>query len=330
MILGCQKEIEPSHIVGRTMGTSYSIKYYSTDRSLKITSVNKEVNRLLIEVNRQMSTYIPTSEISRFNKEIKSDTAYPISDDFFFVLSESIEIAKKTKGQFDPTIGPLVNLWGFGPSGLKKVPSKEQIEIAKSIVGYEKLTLDSESKKISKKTDKLYLDLSASAKGFAVDKVSDYLESLGISSYMVEIGGEVRTKGTKNKRPWRVAIEAPHPTDQTKPYQRILELKDHAVATSGNYRNFFEKNGKKFGHTIDYRTGRPTEHTLASVSIITKDSCTRADAWATALMVMGPLEALKFAEKNGIKALLVYKLAGQSESSFIEKTTSHLDKEFGL
>jgi len=312
------------------MGTTYSIKYYSTKTEPNIKLVNKEVNRLLIEVNRQMSTYIPTSEISRFNREIKSLTAFPISDDFFLVLKKSLEISKKTKGQFDPTIGPLVNLWGFGPSGDRKVPTEAQIEKAKSIVGFEKLNLDDQNKRISKTVDELYLDLSASAKGFGVDKISDYLESLKINNYMVEIGGEVRTKGSKGGIPWKVAIEAPHPTDQSKPFQKILELKNHAVATSGNYRNYFEKNGKKFGHTIDFRTGRPTEHTLASVSVVTKGSCTEADALATALMVMGPFQGMSFAEENGLMALFVYRPSGQTEKVFIEKSSSHFKKEFGL
>ncbi|MBK22719.1 MAG: FAD:protein FMN transferase ApbE [Halobacteriovorax sp.] len=330
ILIGCQKKVEPSHIVGRTMGTTYSIKYYSTKTKPDIKQVNKEVNRLLIEVNRQMSTYIPTSEISRFNREIKSQTAFPISDDFYFVLKKSLEISRKTGGQFDPTIGPLVNLWGFGPNGVKKVPTEAQIKKAKSRVGFEKLSLDSQNKRISKSIDNLYLDLSASAKGFGVDKISQYLETLKIENYMVEIGGEVRTKGSKGEAPWRIAIEAPHPTDQSKPFQKILDLNEHAVATSGNYRNYFEKNGKKFGHTIDFRTGRPTEHTLASVSVITKASCTEADALATALMVMGPLKALKFAELNGIKALFVYKLSGQTEGTFVEESTSHFKKEFRL
>lgn len=325
---GCSKPIKPSHIVGRTMGTTYSIKYVAGKNTPAITIVNQEVNKLLFEVNRQMSTYIPTSEISVFNKRVKKNISYKISSDFFKVLSLSMDIAKKTSGKFDPTIGPLVNLWGFGPDSKRKVPSDIDLEKAKSIVGFDKLKLSGSS--ISKSVEGLYLDLSASAKGFAVDKVAEYLESLGSKNYMVEIGGEVRTSGSKGGKMWKIAIESPHPTDATKSYQKILKLTKHAVATSGNYRNFFEQGGKKYGHTIDFRTGKPTEHTLASVTVVHPDSCAKADAWATAMMVMGPVQGLEFAEKNGISAYFIYRASGQKEGSFVEVTTTHFNKIQGI
>lgn len=324
----CSDSIEPSHIVGRTMGTTYSIKYLEGKKTPKITTVNQDVNKLLLEVNRQMSTYIPTSEISIFNKTIKKNTAYKISEDFYKVLSLSMEIASKTSGHFDPTIGPLVNLWGFGPSGKRKVPSAKELSEAKTIVGHEKLSLSKGT--ISKSIDDLYIDLSASAKGFGVDKVAEHLESLGTENYMVEIGGEVRTKGSKNGQPWKIAIESPHPTDATKPYQKILSLKKHAIATSGNYRNYFEESGKKYGHTIDFRTGKPTGNTLASVTVVHPESCAKADAWATAMMVMGPVHGLEFAEKNGISAYFIYRPAGQKEGSFVEVATTHFNKTLGI
>ena len=328
LFVGCINDPKPSHIVGRTMGTSYSIKYYSTKTTPDIKVINDEVNRLLIEVNRQMSTYIPTSEISRLNRHDSTLEPFVISEDFSKVLSFSLQIAEETKGKFDPTIGPLVNLWGFGPNGEREVPSEEEIKKVKENIGYKLISI--KDKVVTKYKPKVYVDLSASAKGFGVDKVANYLEKLELKNYMVEIGGEVRTSGSKNGESWKIAIESPHPTDTSKPFQKILKLKKHAVATSGNYRNYFEKNGKKYGHTIDFRTGKPTAHTLASVTVVNSESGMKADAWATALMVMGPVEGIEFAEKLGIAAFFIYRLAGQKEGSFVEKATSHFEKVLKL
>lgn len=311
------------------MGTTYSIKYIPTGKTPKITVVNYEVNGLLERVNQEMSTYIKDSEISKFNNSTEPGMPFKISPDFFNVLLFSMQVAKETKGRFDPTIGPIVNLWGFGPDGKRKVPTEDEIRLAKFKSGFNKLSLQPKESSIVKQVKGLYVDLSASAKGFGVDKVGEYLESLGINNYMIEIGGEVRTKGSKNGKMWTIAIESPHPTDPTKPFQKVLKLKNHAVATSGNYRNFFEKDGKKYGHTIDFRTGKPTSHTLASVTVVNSGKCMETDAWATALMVMGPVEGLEFAEKKGLSAYFIYRLAGQKEGSFVEKATTHFEKEFG-
>lgn len=301
------------------MGTSYSVKYLVKKEETPTTALNIEINKLLINFNNQVSTYIPSSEISKFNK-IKKNTWFSISPEFMQVLKLSMEIAQKTQGSFDPTIGPLVNLWGFGPQGKRRVPSDDEILKASSIVGFKNLILG--EARIKKLIDELYLDLSASAKGFAVDLISKLLEKNHITDYMVEIGGEVKTSGSKNGVMWKIAIESPHPNLTESSYQKILKLSGESVATSGDYRNFFEEKGKLYGHTIDYRTGRPAKHTLASVTVVDPLSCAKADAWATAMMVMGVEKALVFAEKNNIMAYLIYRPSDKNSERFLESKSS--------
>lgn len=303
------------------MGTTFSIKYFAESKTPKITKVESEVNKLLVGLNNEMSTYIKSSEISRFNDSIAVNKPFAISPNFQKTLALSLEISEKTQGLFDPTIGPLVNLWGFGPDGVRKVPTKDEISKATLKVGYKNLSLENNG--ISKKIPGLYLDLSASAKGYGVDLIAGYLESLSVKNYMVEIGGEVKTKGLKEKAPWKIGVETPDNQQDGVPIHKILKLSGESVATSGNYRNFFEDKGKRYGHTIDFRTGRPAENNLASVTIVHDESCAKADAWATALMTMGATKGLEFAEKHKLKALFIYRPSGQSKNAFVEAKTSY-------
>ena len=309
------------------MGTTYNVKFLSTPQTKK-EAVAKEIEVVLKKVNQQMSTYQKDSEISYFNHQVRLSW-HKISPEFFTVTQYALELAKKTKGKFDPTIGPLVNLWGFGPDGKRKVPSKKQIEEAKIKVGFEKILLNKKENSLKKTIPGVYLDLSASAKGFGVDKVAEFLDRMAVKAYLVEIGGEVRTKGLKGEQsPWKVAIQSPHPDQPEKPFFKVLDLVDMALATSGDYRNFFKEGGKKYSHTIDFKTGKPIEHTLASVSVALKENCMKADSLATALMVMGPVEGYHFAEKEGIAAYFIFKLNGQSGDQFVTQSTSQFKKLF--
>lgn len=311
------------------MGTQYNIKFYSNKSLNDKESAQEKVDKLLKKVNEEMSTYLKESEISYFNQTDRLGWL-KISPDFFYVTSFALELAQKTDGLFDPTIGPLVNLWGFGPGGERRIPKDEQIEAAKKRVGFDKILLNKETSEIKKKVPGVYLDLSSLAKGFGVDKVSNFLESEGIEDYMVEIGGEVRTLGQKmDKSPWRIAIEAPHPSNQGERYQRILDLSKMSLATSGSYRNFFMEDGRKYSHTINAKTGHPVAHTLASVSVAHESSCMKADATATALMAMGAKEGLAFAEEQGIAAYFVFRDDGQEDKPFVTKETSAFKKFFG-
>lgn len=303
---GCEvtPSLEIKHLTGKTMGTTYNVKIVVPhEYNEKI--LQERIDERLVAVNQAMSTYIKDSEISIFNQSLKNQKQ-KISKDFLHVLSHSLSVSEKTNGVFDPTIGPLVNLWGFGPDGERKVPSIDQINAAKILVGHEKIVVDIAASEISKSMDKTYLDLSASAKGFGVDAIIDLIKASGIDNVMVEIGGEVRTLGKSLSRDWKIGIEAPDSNNLGQSFTKVIKMQNFALATSGDYRNFFESNGKKFSHTINYKTGAPVEGDLASVSVIS-DTCMDADAWATALMAMGHEKALAFSNENGLKAHFIYR-----------------------
>ncbi|MBC8867973.1 MAG: FAD:protein FMN transferase, partial [Planctomycetes bacterium] len=257
-------------------------------------------------INDRMSTYLPESEISRFN-QTQNDDWFEVSPETAAVLGEALEISEKTAGAFDVTVGPLVNLWSFGPEGRhEEIPTDDEIEKAKADVGFRHVEVRSSPPALRKTFPDAYVDLSAIAKGYAVDEVARVMDGLGITRYMVEIGGEVRTRGRKQDGTfWRIGIEKPVSTARV--LQHIVELEDRALATSGDYRNFLEKDGQRYSHTIDPRTGRPVEHNLASASVIS-DNCTFADAMATALTVMGPDEAFRYATNNDIDVLLIIRV----------------------
>jgi thiamine biosynthesis lipoprotein len=311
---------------GKTMGTTYTVKYVQESGAPTANQISVDIEALLKEVNRQMSTWQKDSEISTFNQS-QAGKYSVLSEDFLKVLLHAMDVAKETDGVFDPTIGPLVNIWGFGPDGKRKVPSKEEIAQASAKVGYDKLEVIPETREVRKTVEGMYLDLSASAKGFGVDVISDHLQRQGLVNHMVEIGGEVRTLGTKNGKDWSIGIEVPS-TDSMKVAQKVLPLKDRAIATSGSYRNFFEKGKKKYSHAMNFKTGEPIQHTLVSVSVIL-DSCMEADSWATALMVLGVDKGLQLAEKLKIPAYFIYSPSGQNESRFVEKSTTAFTQLFG-
>ncbi|PIP95906.1 MAG: hypothetical protein COW00_01575 [Bdellovibrio sp. CG12_big_fil_rev_8_21_14_0_65_39_13] len=307
LFCSCMNSGKMIHLSGKTMGTTYNVKIFS-DQKINTKELNRKVDEILIQVNKSMSTYISDSEISYFNHKHPMGDWMIVSDDFFHVVEHALGVAKATNGIFDPTIGPLVNLWGFGPDGSRKVPEEKDIDKARAQVGYEKIEINSNEKKIRKLSPGLYLDLSASAKGFGVDKLANYLDSLNFANYMVEIGGEVKTRGRKGDGNWSIAIESPHPELIGERIHKVIPLSNLSMATSGDYRNFFEEKGKKYSHEIDFRTGKPIEHTLASASVVDPESCMVADSWATAMMVMGPELAMRTSTDLGMAVYLIYKL----------------------
>ncbi len=299
---------------GPIMGTSYAIKVVGRNLS---PADKKPIEKVVLEamnsVNANMSTYREDSELSRFNAS-ESTQPQQLSADTLEVVSMAQKISVLTGGRFDVTVGPLVNAWGFGPSGPQEEVSDEALSELLSFVGYEKLQIDSVGQTLRKSHPKTYVDLSAIAKGYAVDKVVDAIESLGHQNYMVEIGGEVFAKGTNPKdEPWRIGIETP--SAHAPGIFEVVTLSANALATSGDYRNFYESKDKRYSHTIDPKTGRPVKHNLASVSVLAQ-SCAEADAMATALNVLGPIDGPKLAEKQGIAALFIIR----SESGKLEET----------
>ena len=240
----------------------------------------------------------PDSEISRFNQS-RSQEWFSVSRDTATVVAASLDVSRQTDGAFDITIGPLVNIWDFGPEERSRgVPSDAEIAAARARVGYQHVEVRVDPPALRKKIPDVYLDLSGIAKGFAVDQVAQLLEQGGIPAYMIEIGGEVRTKGTKSDgQAWRIGIERPVAGERS--LQLVLRLGDGSVATSGDYRNFFEWEGQLYSHKIDPRTGRPVRNQVASVSVM-DPSAMRADALATGLMVMQPEKAWRLAVELGL------------------------------
>lgn len=270
-------ELERVSFNGQTMGTYYNIIYlYPENLSFK-----SEIDSLLIEWNRSLSTYIPDSEISRFNRKNQHVFESPY---FYQVLLKSREIYEASEGAFDPTIMPLVNAWGFGPDE-QELPDSAEVRRLLKLVDFTKIRFD--STRVWKQQPGIQLDFSAIAKGYGVDVVGDFLEDMGIENYLVEIGGEITCKGVNDKGiPWTTGIEDPNVEIFNRKIKAIISLSDKSIATSGNYRNFYVKEGRKYAHTISPFTGYPVEHSLLSATVIAED-CMAADGFSTAFMVLG-------------------------------------------
>lgn len=306
---------EPLHFSGPTMGTSYNIKYVPLD-GVDAGLLQKEVDALLVHINELMSTYDPNSELSLFNNNTSTEEIL-LSAETIEVMAEALRIGKISNGYLDITVGPLVNLWGFGPKGKRiKVPANSEIESAISASGMDKLTL-TESGAIKSHSD-LYVDLSTVAKGYAVDRIAGLLDSKGITNFLVEVGGEMKVSGKKPAGDWVVAVEKPVTNERA--IQRLLKIGNNAIATSGDYRNYFEENGVRYSHLIDPKTGLPIKHNLVAVTVVHESSMT-ADALATAITVMGKEQGLKMALKNNLSVLLITKENGE----FREYTTPRFE-----
>ncbi len=319
LLLGCDAKPQASYpfvFSGETEGTTFHIKASQLPEKTTVAQLQTQIKTLLDKIDGQMSTYKKDSELSRFNQNLSTDWQ-PVSAELFTVVKEAQKISALSNGAFDITVGGLVNLWGFGPEPMKfTAPSEALIKQRLAKIGYKHLSLQEKPFAIKKAVPDLYVDLSAIAKGYAVDQVGELLEHIGIKNYMVEIGGEVRVRGNNNdNQAWQIAIEKPTPNKIM--VERIVPLTDIGMATSGDYRNFFEVDGVRFSHTIDPRTGRPITHKLASISVLSATTI-EADALATALNVLGPIEGYKLAEQQKIAALFIIKTA----QGFEEKATS--------
>ncbi len=294
---------------GYTMGSiMYHVKYYDND----LRDFSLEIDSLLKVWNRSLSTYIPDSEISMFN----NDSCLNFKSPYFYpVLSASQDVHAKTKGAFDPTVGPLVNAWGFG-NEQRTDPDSAAVDSLKNLVGFEKILFD--TKKVCKTRPGIKLNFSAIAKGYAVDVVADYLKEKGIKNLMVEIGGEAVCYGKKPENSvWKIGIEDPLVERDDQQILAIAELSDIAMATSGNYRNFYIKDGKRYVHTIDPVSGYPVIHSLLSATVFS-ETCMKADAYATAFMVMGVDKVKEFLENNKeIDAYLIFQDENGGISTFV-------------
>ena len=281
------------------MGTTYNVT--CGGGAVDADKLKAQLDDLLEAINLEVSTYIENATISLFNQgkdalELGEEEDKNIH--FKINFQKAKEVYKASGGTFDPTIMPLVNYWGFGYTPKRKVTSVDSMKIAELVqtVGFDKVHLDAK-KRLTKDNLATQLDFSAIAKGYGVDALCKLLEKEGITDYFVEIGGETRTKGNNPKgNKWRIGINTPESNASTQEIYSIVELNDGAIATSGNYRNYHEVNGKKYGHTINPKTGFPEMSTTLSASVVAKD-CMTADAYATAFMTMGYEKALVLAEK---------------------------------
>jgi thiamine biosynthesis lipoprotein len=305
-------------LTGPIMGTEYRITVVS-DTNIDEQKVGDSVLDAMQSINQSMSNYIVDSELSKFNR-LAANAPLVISPDFAAVIIESQKISKLSSGAVDVTLAKAIDAWGVGPDGtISKKPSDNELLILRDTVGYQYLSLQGLS--LSKSKDGVEVSLSAIAKGYAVDKVASVIEAHGISDYLVNIGGELRASGKSiDAQVWRVGIEKPHILGGI---QQIALLDNKAIATSGDYRNYFVVDGEQFSHTIDPLTLKPVLHKLALVSIIT-DKATTADALATAMMVMGEEKAWSFAVKNNIAAYFIVR--GDGKEPFVIKYTEEFKR----
>jgi len=299
------------------MGTTYNVKFVSVDGVNRM-KLKQQIEQSLIDINLLMSTYIQDSELSRFN-QWNSIKPFPMSAKTLKVLNEAKRLSDMSEGLLDVTVGPLVNLWGFGPKSQPvKVPTEALINMTRQLVGIDKLTIGPSS--VSKAEPALYVDLSTIAKGYAVDQLAELLDTHEITNYLVEIGGEMRLSGVKaSGTPWKIAIEKPE-TEQ-RSVQKIISIGTNAVATSGDYRNYYETDGVRYSHLINPNTGYPISHNLVSVTVIHPSSMT-ADGLATALNIMGKEKALALAETFNIAVLLITK----EKDGFTEYTSTKFEQ----
>jgi thiamine biosynthesis lipoprotein len=293
---------------GNTMGTTYLVKIADIPPSLDSSTLHAEIQAVFVRINNQMSTYLESSTLSRFNAGRETDW-FNVPMELVTVVQQARQLSELTGGAFDVTVGPLVNLWGFGPEAAsEQPPHAEAIASALQRIGYRKLDIRMNPPGLKKSSPDLYVDLSAIAKGYAVDQVAEHLEERGISNYLVEVGGEIRGLGQNARHvPWQVAIEKPVPG--TRIVQQVIAIDGVSIATSGDYRNYFEHEGRQFSHTIDPKTGAPVTHALASVTVV-NPSAAYADGLATGLMVLGPDAGYQLAEREGLAALFIVRTAG--------------------
>ena len=301
---------------GRTMGTTWSVRLVAHD-ALERAPVLHTIQSALDEVVDQMSTWVAHSDLCRFNGAAPATwRALPAS--FFDVLACARDVAERSDGAFDPTAGALVDAWGFGPAAQQGVPDDAGLTGALGRAGWRRLELDA-ARRAARQPGGLALDLSAIAKGFGVDLVARRLVAAGIESHLVEVGGELRGSGVKpDGQPWWVRLE--HPDHEGSGDGTLLALHGLSVATSGDYRRWFEHDGTRYSHTIDPRDGLPIRHGLASVSVI-HPQCMLADAWSTALNVLGPDAGPALAARLGLAARFVVRRAARFE----ERTSAAFD-----
>jgi len=294
-------------VQGETMGTFWSVRAVMP-ASLSPASLQSGIQAVLDRVDEQMSTYKASSSLSRFNAG-PADSWHVLPAECFEVVTHALQVARDSDGAYDPTVGPLVNLWGFGPDGARREPpSRASVDAARERIGWWRLQLDAETQSIYQPGG-IYLDLSSVAKGYSVDRLGDFLDGLGIEAWLVEVGGEMKGKGRKpDGSPWRIGIERPGAASGAVQYvdqlSQVVCLSGRAIATSGDYRRQFAAEGMTYSHHIDPRSGWPVPHTVASVSVLAEQAI-HADPIGTLMTVLGPEQGMAYANERGLAVMFI-------------------------
>jgi thiamine biosynthesis lipoprotein len=309
LILAACSSPETTELTGAAMGTTWTVTLAERIDAAGFASAESAVRRILAETDATLSTWNPDSELSSFNRGTATDWV-SVSTSLYSVLEAAATVNRESGGAFDVTVGALVGLWGFGADAMpRRVPSGAAIAAARSLTGSDMLELRATPRAVRKRTPAVRIDVDAIAPGYAVDQISDELAALGYRNHIVEIGGEVRCRGRgPSGRSWRVAVERPQ--SGARAVQALVALEDLAISTSGDYRDFRVEDRWRISHTIDPRTGEPVAHALTSVSVV-HESAMFADAYATALMVLGPEQGYALAQRLGVPALFIERANGQ-------------------
>lgn len=320
---GCARTPPDLVLSGPTMGTTYTVKIATPPATLESAAVRGAIDKVLANIDSTMSGYRADSEVARFNASASTDW-YEVSADLATVVQTSLDVSALSNGAFDITVAPLVAAWGFGPGGEQQaLPTTEQLAQIGTAVGYRKLHVRAAPPALRKDVATLTIDLNGIAPGFAVDRLAERLLSMHVENFMIDVGGEIRTHG-RNARgePWHIAVEQPVDTDRL-PYAG-LRLGNEAVSTSGEYRHYYVREGRRYSHTIDPRTARPLDRDPGSV-VVVASSTTDADAWATALNVLGSHEGFALAAQRHIAVLYIERQDGQWQSRHTPELAPYLD-----
>ncbi len=311
-------------LTGPTMGTTFTVKIVQPQSAQVLDAdIKSLVQEALDRVDVLMSTYRGDSEVSRFNADT-SLAPMLLSPETAEVVACALKVNEESAGAYDVTLGPIVNAYGFGPEGRRTPPTAEISEELRRHVGHDKLQFVAAAPSLRKTDPAVLVDLNSIAPGFAVDLIARGLDGRGVVNYLIEVGGEVRARGRNGDgAPWRVGIEKP--VENERSVQRVLALDGLALSTSGDYREYYEENGLRISHTIDARTGRPVSHNLASVSVLHTE-CMWADAYATAILALGPRDGYRMAEILKLPALFITR---EADGSFSERATPAFIERFG-
>lgn len=325
VVAACAPPGPPRHLAeftGPSMGTTWTVKIATGPDGIDAATsraIDSDIRDRLARIDQLMSTWDEASEVSRFNRSTRLDR-FPVAPETADVFRWSAALAAESGGAFDPTVGPLVEAWGFGAAADRSAtPDEAAIARLREAVGASLVELDPDGTWVRKRRPDVQVDFSAIAPGYAADRIARQLEARGLTDFLIDVSGELVARGHNERgEPWQVAIERPQATGRAA--VRVVPLVDGAMATSGDYRNFREVDGRRLTHILDPRTGRPVAHALASVTVF-DDLAVRADALSTAMMVMGPDEAMRFGERQAVAALFLIR---RPDGSFEERGTPAL------